>query len=86
MNNEEYPILLLQGLCLKESLSFYDLSEYTTIDVDRLFAINNGEAMQAHELLLIILNMALTDADITKCIRYAIEQRGVYDHNYEGRI
>lgn len=76
MQFTDYPRLLIQGLCLRDSLTFYELSEFTTIDIDRLFAINNGELMTADELLLLILNMGLTDEDITLCVRYAQELRG----------
>jgi len=76
MQFDNYPRLLIQGLCLRDSLTFYELSEFTTIDIDRLFEINNGAVMTADELLLLILNMGLTDKDITLCVRYAQELRG----------
>ncbi len=76
MQFTDYPRLLIQGLCLHDSLTFYELSEFTTIDIDRLFDINLGAVMSADELLLIILNMGLTDRDITLCVRYAQELRG----------
>jgi hypothetical protein len=76
MQFENYPRLLIQGLCLRDSLTFSDLSDFTTIKLERLYDINLGAVMSADELLLIILNMGLTDRDITLCVRYAQELRG----------
>ena len=76
MQFTDYPQLLLQGLCLRDSLTFYELSEFTTIDIERLYDINLGAVMTADELLLIILNMGLTDEDITLSVRYAQQLRG----------
>lgn len=86
MQFTNYPRLLIQGLCLRYSLTFYELSEFTTIDIDRLFEINNGDVMTADELLLVILNMGLTDADITNCVRLAQQMGEKYDNYYERRI
>lgn len=80
MQFENYPRLLIQGLCLRDSLTFSDLSDFTTIELERLYDINLGAVMSADELLLIILNMGLTDRDITLCVRYAQELRGSYDY------
>lgn len=76
MQFTEYPRLLLQGLCLRDSLTFNELSEFTTIDIERLYDINLGAVMTADELLLIILNMGINDADITNCVRLAQQTRG----------
>lgn len=86
MQFTEYPRLLIQGLCLRDSLTFYELSEFTTIDIERLYDINLGAVMTADELLLLILNMGINDADITNCVRLAQQMGDKNDNYYERRI
>lgn len=86
MQLENYPRLLIQGLCLRDSLTFSDLSEFTTIELERLYEINLGAVMTADELLLIILNMGINDADITNCVRSAQQLGDKNDNYYERRI
>lgn len=86
MQFTDYPQLLLQGLCLRDSLTFNELSEFTTIDIERLYDINLGAVMTADELLLLILNMGINDADITNCVRLAQQMGEKNDNYYERRI
>lgn len=86
MQFTEYPRLLIQGLCLRYSLTFNELSEFTTIDIERLYDINLGAVMTADELLLLILNMGINDADITNCVRLAQQMGDKNDHNKQRRI